>query len=98
MDSIEKVVSNMYTTEDYPTSKKGTSTIENYHSISVGDPFRWLEEDQAEETKDWVSRQNDVTLDYLQHFPFRNRVADRIDGLVELRTNMNETMNFQLKG
>ena len=38
---------------------------DNYHGKTVEDPFRWLEDVDSTETKDWVSRQNAVTFEYL---------------------------------
>ena len=44
----------------------------------VNDPYRWLEDDMAEDTKDWVRRQNVVTQQYLQQIPFRDAMVKRL--------------------
>jgi prolyl oligopeptidase len=61
----------------YPVSKK-TDVIDNYHGTFVPDPYRWLEDDNSEETKAWVTAQNKVTFDYLNKIPFREKVKERL--------------------
>ncbi|MGV3762653.1 MAG: S9 family peptidase, partial [Parapedobacter sp.] len=44
----------------YPATAKGEVT-DNYFGTEVADPYRWLENDTAAETKAWVAEQNKVT-------------------------------------
>lgn len=62
----------------YPESKKGNVT-DNYHGTSVPDPYRWLEDDNSEETKAWVKAQNDVTFKYLAAIPYRPKIRARLE-------------------
>lgn len=64
----------------YPDSKKGGQT-DTYFGTKVDDPYRWLEDDLSEETKDWVQRQNMVTQDYLSKIPFRDAIKKRLTEL-----------------
>jgi prolyl oligopeptidase len=64
----------------YPESKKG-ETVENYHGTSVADPYRWLEDDNSEDTKAWVQAQNKVTFDYLATIPQRDKIKRRLEQL-----------------
>ncbi|NND24374.1 MAG: hypothetical protein HKN86_06740, partial [Acidimicrobiia bacterium] len=34
-----------------------SSITDNYHDTIIADPFRWLEDDNSEETKTWVNSQ-----------------------------------------
>ncbi len=56
---------------NYPLTRK-VDTVDQYHGTSVADPYRWLEDDNSEETKAWVQEQNKVTFAYLNHIPFRD--------------------------
>ncbi len=49
---------------DYPTTNKVNHT-DNYHGVTVADPYRWLEDDRAPATEAWVKAQNEVTAKYL---------------------------------
>ncbi len=60
----------------YPETKK-VSVVDDYHGVKVADPYRWLEDDNSEETKSWVNEQNKVTFDYLDKIPFRNKIKER---------------------
>jgi len=64
----------------YPETKK-TDVTDNYHGTPVADPYRWLEDDNSEETKAWVQQQNKVTNDYLATIPFRDKVKKRLEEL-----------------
>lgn len=64
----------------YPVTKKGT-VQDTYFGTTIADPYRWLEDDNSEETKAWVQAQNAVTTDYLSGIPFRNKVKERLSVL-----------------
>ncbi|HEX8348587.1 MAG TPA: S9 family peptidase, partial [Hymenobacter sp.] len=64
----------------YPPTKK-VDTTNTYFGTSVPDPYRWLENDQAPETKAWVQEQNKVTQNYLAQIPFRAAIHKRLETL-----------------
>lgn len=61
----------------YPSTKKIDHT-DNYHGTQVADPYRWLENDTSDETKEWVTKQNEVTFKYLQSIPYRDSIKKRL--------------------
>ncbi|MCP9235390.1 prolyl oligopeptidase family protein [Lewinella sp. JB7] len=65
----------------YPTTDKD-STEDEYHGQIVRDDYRWLEDDNSVKTKDWVTRQNEVTFGYLEQIPFRQDIEERLTELV----------------
>ncbi len=62
----------------YPETRK-TDTVDTYHGVKVSDPYRWLEDDRSEETKQWVTAQNKVTFDYLDQIPYRKEWLKRME-------------------
>ncbi len=67
-------------TGSYPVTKKVAQT-DQFFGTTVADPYRWLEDDMAEDTKDWVRRQNEVTNAYLDRIPFRDAIRKRLSEL-----------------
>ncbi len=64
----------------YPETKKGDHT-DTYFGQSVSDPYRWLEDDMATDTKDWVQRQVAFTNDYLEKIPFRENIRQQLQNI-----------------
>lgn len=64
----------------YPETKTVGQTDE-FFGVKVTDPYRWLEDDLADDTKDWVSRENQVTNTYLAQIPFRSSIKKRLTDL-----------------
>ena len=61
----------------YPATSK-SNIVDTYHGVRVEDPYRWLEDDNAPATQDWVKRQNEVTFGYLQDIPQREGIRKRM--------------------
>jgi prolyl oligopeptidase len=66
--------------DKYPVTKTVPQTDDMF-GISVSDPYRWLEDDRADDTKDWVKRENEVTNAYLGQIPFRDAIKKRMTEL-----------------
>ncbi|MBE0650295.1 MAG: S9 family peptidase [Bacteroidales bacterium] len=61
----------------YPKAKK-VDTVDTYFGHKVPDPYRWLENDNSAETKQWVAEENKLTMDYLSKIPFREKLRERL--------------------
>ncbi|HOB24601.1 MAG TPA: prolyl oligopeptidase family serine peptidase [Kaistella sp.] len=61
----------------YPETKK-VSQSDEYFGTKVEDPYRWLEDDRAEDTKEWVQREVKFTNDYLAKIPFREEIRSQL--------------------
>lgn len=64
----------------YPKTRK-VDHVDQYHGVSVADPYRWLEDDNSAETKAWVKAQNEVSFGYLEKLPLRETFKKRIEVL-----------------
>ena len=64
----------------YPETKKIPVT-DIYFDESVTDDYRWLEDDNSDDTKKWVINQNNTTFKYLDEIPFRNDLKVRLEQL-----------------
>ena len=62
----------------YPDTKK-ENIVDDYNGVKVEDPYRWLEDDNSEQTKAWVQEENKVTFDYLSKIPYRDKIKKRIE-------------------
>jgi prolyl oligopeptidase len=60
---------------------KAVLQIDDYHGTPVPDPYRWLEETDAPETREWIEAENRVTFSFLEKIPGRDRIRDRLTEL-----------------
>jgi prolyl oligopeptidase len=65
---------------NYPTTRKIDHTDE-YNGVKVSDPYHWLEDDNAPETKAWVEAENKLTFGYLENIPQRKAIKERLTAL-----------------
>ena len=61
----------------YPPTRK-EDVVDDYHGTKIADPYRWLEDDNAAETKAWVTEQNKVTSAFLAGIPKRAQIRERL--------------------
>ncbi|HEY9642997.1 MAG TPA: prolyl oligopeptidase family serine peptidase [Coleofasciculaceae cyanobacterium] len=64
----------------YPNSLT-VPQVDDYHGISVPDPYRWLEDPHSEETQAWIEAENQVTFAYLEEIPVRETLKQRVTQL-----------------
>ncbi len=62
----------------YPDAKK-VNQVDDYFGTKVSDPYRWLEDDNSEETKAWVKEENKITHAYLSAIPFYDKVKSKLE-------------------
>jgi prolyl oligopeptidase len=78
----------------YPEARK-VDVVDYYHGVKVADPYRWLEDLDAEETAAWIRAENEVTFSYLEAIPGRERIAKR---LTELWNYPKRTVPYHVGG
>lgn len=66
----------------YPSTKK-IAHSDDYHGVSVADPYRWLEQDvrESDEVAAWVAAQNELTFGYLKSLSHREAIVKRLTEL-----------------
>lgn len=64
----------------YPDSPRGNQ-VDIYHGVEVPDPYRWLEDPQSPESRQWIEAQNHVTFSYLENLPRREQINQRLTNL-----------------
>src|SRR2546426_274735 len=67
-------------TIQYPTARKG-DVVDDYHGTKVPDPYRWLEDVEASETRAWIEAENRVTDAYLAQIGERDGIRRRLTAL-----------------
>lgn len=80
--SCQNATNRLTTDLTYPETKE-VDTVDVYFGHKIPDPYRWLEDDLSEETKGWVTAQNEVTYAYLNNIPYRDRLKDRLKTLFD---------------
>lgn len=62
----------------YPVGEKWNQE-DNYFGTLVKDPYRWLENPDLPQTRQWVEQQQEYTLKYLQSLPYQHRIKKHIE-------------------
>src|SRR5438105_1781154 len=61
----------------YPEAHK-TDTVYDYAGTKVADPYSWLETVDSPDTQEWIQQEHDLTANYLNAIPGRDRIAARL--------------------
>jgi prolyl oligopeptidase len=64
----------------YPQTRKADQ-VDDYHGTKVADPYRWLENPDSPEAREWIEAQNKLTFDYLGRIPQRAKIKERLTDL-----------------
>jgi len=67
----------------YPHSERGP-VVETLHGVEVADPYRWLEDPDSAQTKEWVAAQNAVTDEYLAGLDSRGWFHERLHAILSV--------------
>jgi prolyl oligopeptidase len=64
----------------YPAAAK-VDSVDEYFGVKVSDPYRWMENDTAKATADWVKKENEITFGFLNKIPYRDTIKKRLEAL-----------------
>lgn len=59
---------------------------ETLHGVTVVDPYRWLEEQNSQRTRDWIAEQTVYTRAYLEAIPGRAEIQKRVEEILSVQT------------
>ena len=65
---------------NYPNAKQ-VDQVDDYFGTKVSDPYRWLEDPAAADTKAWIEAQNKITNSYLGSIGERDQIKERLTKL-----------------
>jgi prolyl oligopeptidase len=65
----------------YPPARR-LDLVEELHGFRVADPYRWLEDADSDETREWSKAQDELLAEWLDARPERAAVRDRLEGLL----------------
>jgi prolyl oligopeptidase len=65
---------------NYPAARK-SDQVDDYHGVKVADPYRWLEDLDSEETRQWVEAENKLSFGFLAAVPARAALKERLTKL-----------------
>lgn len=65
------------------TKTRRADVVEQYHGTPVADPYRWLEDAEAEETRAWGAAQNEMSAAYFAVSAERARIVARLTELLD---------------
>jgi prolyl oligopeptidase len=61
-----------------PPPTRQDNVKEVIHGVAIVDPYRWLEDQESEETRNWVAAQNAYTHSLLDKLPQRPAISKRL--------------------
>ncbi|KAJ3681937.1 hypothetical protein LUZ60_014510 [Juncus effusus] len=67
----------------YPPARRDESVVDNYHGVLVADPYRWLEDPEAEEVKEFVAKQVELTESVLKKCEERGRLTEEFTAMFD---------------
>ncbi|XP_057435121.1 uncharacterized protein LOC130727869 isoform X2 [Lotus japonicus] len=67
----------------YPSARRDDSVVDDYHGVKIADPYRWLEDPDAEEVKGFVEKQVQLTNTVLEKCETRTKLSEKITKLFD---------------
>ena len=64
----------------YPPTR-ADDLVEELHGVPVADPYRWMEDLDSDELRQWIDAQNELTFGLLDSSPLREEIRQRMTTL-----------------
>ena len=73
----------MLKTPSVPTTRS-ENVAENFHNIEILDPYRWLEDQDSPETREWIAAQTAYQKQVTESMPGRESIRKRLTELMRV--------------
>jgi prolyl oligopeptidase len=70
----------------HPPATRAGDVKEAFGNVEIADPYRWLEDQKAPETRAWIDEQNKYSEAFLRAFPGREAIRRRVTELLKIET------------
>ena len=70
------------TTKATVPASQSQPVVETLHGVTVTDPYRWLEDQEAPATRDWITRENAYTDAMIGGLPQKQAAAARVEEML----------------
>ncbi|PKK84352.1 MAG: S9 family peptidase [candidate division Zixibacteria bacterium HGW-Zixibacteria-1] len=57
--------------------------VDTLHGVVIEDPYRWLEDINSPETREWIKAQNEYTQSIVESLPYREEISKRLAELIK---------------
>ncbi|MFN2302389.1 MAG: S9 family peptidase, partial [Anaerolineales bacterium] len=64
----------------YPTTKE-QDLVEEIYGQAIPDPYRWMEDLDSDDLRQWIDAQNELTFGFLENSPLREKIQKRMTAL-----------------
>lgn len=80
-------------TVDAPPPTPVEPVTEVLHGVTITDPYRWLEDQNAPRTRKWIEEQVAYTRTYLDAIPERHQIKERVKELLAIKEVVSDPWN-----
>jgi len=67
-----------------PPETKRDDVVDTIHGVAIADPYRWLEDQECPETREWLEKQNEYTISFLDKVKAKDRIEQRYNELLKV--------------
>ncbi|KAK6766474.1 hypothetical protein RB195_026028 [Necator americanus] len=65
----------------YPSPRRDETIVDDFHGTKVTDPYRWMEDPDADETRQFVDDLNTISAPFIAGAPSREKIRERLTEL-----------------
>ena len=67
-----------------PRLARQENVVETLHGVEITDPYRWLEDQDSPETREWIAEQDAYTRAVLAQTSGRDRIMQRLNQMARI--------------